>query len=147
MSGEKDVLLAFDFGLRRIGIASGNLLTRTASPLETLNRHSEIPWPELDRLVSEWQPAQLVVGMPENGGPTSIRTEIETFIAALRHRYDLPVATVDESLTSRAAQSSVRDGRRSGYLRRRVDKGRLDKLAAALIAEQWMTERSRPDER
>jgi putative Holliday junction resolvase len=145
VSKEGSVVLAFDFGLRRIGIASGNLLTRTASPVATLNRHDDVPWPALDRLIAEWQPAQFIVGMPEDGGDSALKRGIELFTAALRRRYDVPVATVDESLTSRAAHSAARDGRRSGYLRRRVDKGRIDKLAACLIAEQWMTEI--PDER
>jgi putative Holliday junction resolvase len=140
-----EVLLAIDFGLRRIGIATGNLLTRTASPLETLTRQQDIPWAELDRLVADWRPAQLIVGLPPDPDKRGVRADVDAFVAAVQRRYDLPVDTVDEALTSRAAQSAVRDGRRSGFLRRRVDKGRLDRLAACLIAEQWMN--SRPDER
>lgn len=145
MTGGNEVLLAIDFGLRRIGIATGNLLTRTASPLGTLTRQRDIPWDELDRLVADWQPAQLIVGLPPDPHKRGIRAEVDAFVAAVQRRYDLPVDTVDETLTSRAAQAAVRDGRRSGFLRRRVDKGRLDRLAACLIAEQWMNRR--PDER
>jgi putative holliday junction resolvase len=138
-----DLLLAFDFGLRRIGIASGNRLTRTASPLTTLTVHDDVPWDELDRLIAEWQPGVLVVGMPPEHGEGSTTIDVAAFVAALGHRYDIEVQTVDESLTSAAAQSELRESRRSGYLRRRVGKGRIDRHAACLIAEQWLSETAR----
>ena len=59
---------------------------------------------------------------------------------ALEERYRLPVATVDETLTSEAARAEIATGRRSGFLRRRVAKGRTDRIAACLIAEQWLNE-------
>ena len=71
-SSEHHVVLAFDFGLRRLGIATSNLATRTASPLTTLKVREGVPWPDIDRLIAEWRPAQLVVGLPEGEGATSI---------------------------------------------------------------------------
>jgi putative Holliday junction resolvase len=137
---ESGILLAFDFGLRRLGIATGNLSTRTASPLTTLRMDTEPPWHELDRIVEDWRPAQLVVGVPEGSGTENVARRARAFAAALAKRYELPVATVDETLTSAAAQSELAEKRRSGYLRRRVGKGGIDRVAACLIAEQWMNE-------
>ena len=142
MTGDRspDVLLAFDFGFRRIGIASGNLQTRTASPLTTLTVREELPWEELDRAIDEWHPGQLVVGLPNPELAREVAASAQEFMVALRKRYDLPVAAVDESLTSRAARSELKEARRSGLLKTRVRKGRIDSHAACLIAEQWMSE-------
>ncbi len=141
MNGDRspDVLLAFDFGFRRIGVASGNLQTRTASPLTTLTVSGELPWAELDRAIDDWRPGQLVVGLPSPELARDVVERAEEFMAALRQRYDLPVAAVDESFTSRAARSELKDARSSGLLRTRVRKGRVDSHAACLIAEQWMS--------
>jgi putative holliday junction resolvase len=134
---DSELLLAFDFGLRRVGIATANLRTRTASPLSTLTVGRTFPWSTVDRLVEEWRPSRLIVGMPADP-ESQIARSVRAFITALGSRYQLPVASVDESLTSRAAESGLREGRRSGYLRRRAGRGRVDRLAACLIAEQWM---------
>jgi putative pre-16S rRNA nuclease len=142
--GERDrdrhILVAFDFGLRRIGVATANLETRTASPLTTVRVDRELPWRELHRIIDDWRPAQLVVGVPEGDGAASIARRARAFAAALGERYGLPVATVDETLSSAAAESELAEKRRSGYLRRRVGKGGVDRVAACLIAEQWMNE-------
>jgi putative Holliday junction resolvase len=137
---DRHIVLAFDFGLRRIGIATANRETRTASPLTTLRADREPPWAEIDRVVDDWQPSQLVVGVPEGEGADAIARRARAFAAALSKRYDLPVATVDETLTSVAAQAELAEKRRSGYLRRRVGKGGVDRVAACLIAEQWMND-------
>jgi putative Holliday junction resolvase len=142
--GERDrdrhILVAFDFGLRRIGVATANRATRTASPLTTVRVDREPPWRELDRIIDDWRPAQLIVGVPEGDGAASIARRARGFAAALGERYGLPVATVDETLSSAAAESELAEKRRSGYLRRRVGKGGVDRVAACLIAEQWMNE-------
>jgi len=136
---DRHVLLAFDFGLRRLGVATANLATRTASPLTTLRVDREIPWSDIDRVVKDWRPAQLVVGLPEGDGAARIAKIIRRFVAQLIERYGLPVATVDETLTSVAAQTEIASARRSGYLRRRVGRDSTDRVAACLIAEQWMS--------
>ena len=140
--GERDrhILVAFDFGLRRIGVATANRQTRTASPLTTVRVDGEPPWQELDRIIDDWGPAQLVVGVPEGDGAAAIARRARAFAAAVAERYGLPVATVDETLSSAAAESELAEKRRSGYLRRRVGKGGVDRVAACLIAEQFMNE-------
>ena len=137
---ERHILLAFDFGFRRIGIATANLQTRTSSPLTTVRVDRELPWRELDRILDDWRPGQLVVGVPEGDGTETVARRARAFAAELAERYGLPVATVDETLTSAAAASELAEKRRSGYLRRRVGKGGIDRLAACLIAEQWMSQ-------
>jgi putative Holliday junction resolvase len=140
---ERRILLAFDFGTRRIGVATANLETRTASPLTTLRVERDLPWAELDRILADWRPAQLVVGVPEGEGAAAVARRARQFAAALGNRYALPVATVDETLTSVEAETTLAENRRSGYLRRRVGRGRVDRVAACLIAEQWINEHSR----
>jgi putative holliday junction resolvase len=138
---DPDIVVAFDFGLRRIGVATANLRTRTATPLTTLNARGLAPWLELDRLLLDWQPAQLVVGMPPDQD-SNVGRAARAFTAQLTERYALPVARVDESLTSSSVWSALRDARRSGYLRRRIGRDRVDRHAACLIAEQWMSSRT-----
>jgi len=136
---ERDVILAFDFGLRRLGVATANLTTRTASPLTTLNAGGGVPWAELDRIVAEWRPSRFVVGMPGGGPDTPLAKRARGFARALTERYGIPTETTDETLTSEAARSALAEGRRSGFLRRKVGKGRVDRVAACLIAEQWLS--------
>jgi len=137
---DRDVVLAFDFGLRRIGLATANLQTRTASPLTTLRVEGTPPWIEIDRVIADWRPGQIVVGVPEGDGASTVARQARAFAAELAERYGLPVATVDETLTSVAAHAELAEKRRSGYLRRRVGKGTVDRVAACLIAEQWMSQ-------
>jgi putative Holliday junction resolvase len=135
---DSHIILAFDFGLRRIGIATANLQTRTASPLTTLRADREAPWLEIDRVIADWRPAQIVVGVPEGEGVAAVARRARAFAGELEQRYGVPVATVDETLTSAAAETELAEKRRSGYLRRRTGKGAVDRLAACLIAEQWL---------
>jgi putative Holliday junction resolvase len=139
-TSDGDILLAFDFGLRRLGLATANLKTRTASPLTTLAVDGDVPWADLDRVLDDWRPGQLIVGMPPTDGAAEVARRVRDFVAELVRRYGLPVATVDETLTSAAARSELTTGRRSGFLRRRINRGRTDRVAACLIAEQWMNE-------
>ncbi len=90
--------------------------------------------------MTDWRPAQLVVGVPEGDGAAAIARRARQFAATLGQRYVLPVATVDETLTSIEAEAALAENRRSGYLRRRVGRDRIDRVAACLIAEQWMNE-------
>ncbi len=140
MTRRDRVVLAFDFGLRRIGVATGNLLTRTATPLATLRTASGIPWAEIDRLVRDWTPGTVVVGIPKADREAAIEPRIREFIEALERRYALPIESVDEAFSSRAARSDLRERRRSGHLRRRVGKERVDRQAARLLAEQWLSQ-------
>lgn len=141
MSGTPQVILAFDFGTRRIGVASGDTLTRTARALTTLDCNSNVmPWTAIDKLVREYQPSQLVVGLPWNmdGTPTLLTDASRAFAAELKARYDKPVALVDERLSSREAESQLRDARASGLKKRRNTHADVDMIAAKILLEQWL---------
>ncbi len=136
------LIVAFDFGERRIGVAIGNDLTGTASPAGVVPCNDGEPqWPDVDRIIAEWSPAALVTGRPP-GGNEQLLENIANFVHALEKRYKLPVYLVDESSTSKAAQAALAQKRRDGIRTRRVKRGDVDQLAACLIAQRWL----RPDD-
>lgn len=141
MSGTPQVILSFDFGTKRIGVASGDTLTRTARALVTLDCVGNvIPWPAIDKLVREYQPSQMVVGLPWNmdGTPTLLTDASRAFGAELKSRYNKPVALVDERLSSREAEAQLRDARASGLKKRRNTHADVDMIAAKILLEQWL---------
>jgi putative Holliday junction resolvase len=143
------VILAFDYGTRRIGVASGDTLTRTARALTTLEyKNDVIPWPAIDKLMREYQPSQLVVGLPWNmdGTPTLLTDASRAFGAELQARYKQPVALVDERLSSREAEAQLRDARAAGIKKRRNTHADVDMIAAKILLEQWLQQpRARSD--
>lgn len=135
------VLLGFDFGLRRIGVAAGQALTRTASPLTVVRRpNGRTDWAAIDALVSEWAPTTLVVGLPThpNGSEHELTRACREFGGELESRFGLPVRFADERYTSLAAASDFAELRKSGAVRRR-DRGRLDAVAAQRILETYLS--------
>ena len=132
-------ILAFDFGLRRIGVAVGQDVTGSASPLGVVsNRESGIDHGRIAALIREWRPTTLVVGMPAHadGSPSEMQVPVRAFIDELG-RYDLPVATVDERYTSVEAERVLRDARAAGS-RGRIAKEEIDSAAAVFIAERYL---------
>jgi len=96
-------VLAFDFGLRNIGVATGQAITRTASEIATVRARDGVPdWNTVDALVRQWQPDALLVGLPLNMDDTEseMSTRAKGFAKNLRSRYRLTVKLVDERLTS-----------------------------------------------
>lgn len=140
MSDARRLILAFDFGLKRIGVATGNLLTRTASPLTTLSAPKGAPWDEIDRLLADWHPDLIVVGHPGPDAAPELLAALDEFLAQLALRQTRPVEQVDESFSSAAASSELRAERGKGLYNRRLKKPQIDSRAACLIAEQWMNE-------
>jgi len=134
------VYLAFDYGLKRIGVAVGDSLTRSARPLPSLSGPPD--WPAIRRLATEWRPAALVVGLPldEDGAEQAITGPARRFAAELGRQLQLPVHQTDERYSSRAADDALREARSSGRMVRRVRKGDRDAQAARIILEQWLQE-------
>lgn len=132
-------ILGFDFGARRIGVAVGQRMTRTASGLETVANGREPDWAALDRLVREWRPRLLIVGLPLNaeGEETETSSAARRFGDALKKRFGLEVAYADERLSSRAAEGRFAELRASGALRRKHAQ-QLDAMAARIILENWL---------
>jgi putative Holliday junction resolvase len=134
-------VLALDFGLKRIGIASGNTLTRTAHPRATISNGPKGPdWAALDRVLADTRPARIAVGEPYNAdGSVSPLTEAaRRFATELTRRCHVPVDLVDERWSSQDAEERLRDARASGERRRRVTKEDVDAAAAAVIFERWL---------
>jgi putative holliday junction resolvase len=139
-------LLAIDFGLRRIGIATAVCITRTATPLTTLPAaNGEPEWDKLDRLIKDWQPDLIVVGLPYNsdGSWSEMGTLARNFANKLSGRYSLPVDLVDERFTSAEAGSLLKEQRRQGLRNKKLHKEDVDAVAAQLIAESWMSSAAR----
>jgi putative holliday junction resolvase len=137
------IVLAFDFGLRRIGVACGDTVSRTASPLQALASGPSGPrWELIGSLLREWQPDLAVVGLPYNvdGSDSAMTSAARGFAAELARRYALEVAMVDERYSSREAAARLKSARESGLRRRRVAKADVDAAAASVILERWFTE-------
>jgi len=133
-------VIAFDFGLKRTGVAVGNTLMGSASPECTLIGKDEQPdWEGITRLFNEWKPAQLVVGMPTelDGSESPLKKRIERFCNQLHGRYQLPVDQENEQFTSIEAAQRLKQLRQSGR-KQKVTKEEVDKIAAAIILENWM---------
>ena len=135
-----DTLLAFDYGLRRIGVAVGNRLLETATALETIAGSADgADFDAVQRLVDEWRPARLIVGRPTNmdGTPGTMTAKAERFARTLERRFALPVDLIDERLSSVEAQDMIRSARRAGR-KRRARSGDVDKLAAQVILQSYL---------
>src|SRR5678816_2600739 len=97
------IVLGFDFGTRRIGVAIGNRLTSQARPLTTVEAgDNEARWKSLSALIDQWEPAELAVGIPRHpdGTPHAMTARCERFARQLEGRYRLPVARIDERYSS-----------------------------------------------
>jgi putative Holliday junction resolvase len=145
MPDTPETILALDFGLRRIGAAIGQTITASASPVGVIRNSPDGPdWSALTRIVDEWQPGRIIVGMPTHadGSPSVIGEHVQLFIADLA-RFRLQVDTQNERHTSREASELLKWERAMG-LRGRIQKGMIDSAAAVLIAERWLHEKNRP---
>jgi putative Holliday junction resolvase len=121
-------VLAFDFGLKRIGVAVGEPELGTAHPLPAIAAPG---FDRIGKLVAEWRPAQLVVGLPvAEQGEHALAKRVERFARQLEGRFHLPVARVDERFSSVEAESLLRG----------VKKKAIDSVAAQLLLEQYFAE-------
>lgn len=132
-------ILGFDFGMKNIGIAVGQELTRTANPLTAIKARDGIPdWEQIAKLLKEWQPAMLVVGLPLNmdGSEQDMTAAARRFGNRLHGRFNLPVEWQDERLTTYEAldQMGIRSKMDS---RQRSD---VDQLSAQLILQSWLNQ-------
>jgi putative Holliday junction resolvase len=135
-----ETIIAFDFGLRRIGVAVGQDVTGSASPLGVVSNGEN--GPDLDRiaaLLKEWRPNRLVVGMPLHidDSPGDLEPTIRNFVAELE-RFELPIDRVDERHTSQEAAQELKNARQAGS-KGRIKKEHIDSAAAVLIAERYLS--------
>jgi putative Holliday junction resolvase len=170
-------VIGFDYGSKRLGVAVGQTLTATAHPLATLPvKNQQIDWARISALIEEWQPDALVVGLPKHadGSDNAITLAVRRFCQQLQKRYQLPVHTIDETLSSVAAAEKIAPfGMRFSSAEKQIpkppvskgeikfgrkmknphfskkDRGNLDAVAAQIILETWFSEstESTTDER
>ncbi len=130
-------VLGFDFGMKHIGVAVGQTITRTANPLTSLKAVDGIPkWDEIAKIITTWNARALVIGIPLNmdGTEQPITAAAKKFGNRLEARYKLPVHRVDERLTTVEAKQQLFDS--SGY--KALDKTSIDSYSAKLILESWL---------
>lgn len=136
-------ILAFDYGKARTGVAIGNSLTGTASPLTTINSSNKTQrWEAIDHIVEQWRPGQLLLGLPVSAAKQApeFLGEIKNFGKRLQSRYDLPVALIDESNSSVEANQRLKYLRQQGR-KKKLNKQEIDQHAAVIILERWMDEK------
>jgi putative holliday junction resolvase len=124
--GPLQTFLAFDFGVKRTGVATGNLITRTATPQRTIAAEGAARFPEIARRIGEWRPDALIVGVPfhPDGAPHENTQRARKFARQLRGLHALPVFEVDERYsTTEAISENAAD---------------LDAVSACIILEQFL---------
>lgn len=130
-------VLAFDFGVKRIGVAVGDRETRLAHPLETIAAEASAPrFARIEALIAEWRPAELVVGLPLSldGEEHETSRRCRRFANQLHGRFGLPVRLVDERLTSAVADTRLREVGLDGRARKAV----IDRVAAQEILQSYL---------
>ena len=137
----RGVLLGFDFGTKRIGVAVGNSISGTARALTTVREEkNQERFSAISKLVSEWDPSALVVGLPshDSGEPHELTRLCRLFAQRLKARFDLPIILVDERYTSAAASSQLAEMGVYGIKQKPL----LDQIAAQTILQSYFNESS-----
>ena len=137
-----ETILAFDYGRRRIGVAVGQTITASASPLGVVsNDYSGPDHEKIASLIKEWRPNRLVVGMPAHadGSASDMQNYVNQFIETLAV-FEIEIDTIDERFTSIEAEAQLKDARAAGA-RGRITKESIDSAAAVLIAERYLAAR------
>jgi putative Holliday junction resolvase len=126
-------ILAFDFGTQYIGVAVGQTITKTSSPLIVINvaREGKEIWNTISNLIDEWKPDQLLVGKPLNmdGTPSDMMKKVDPFFQKLQKITDIPCELVDERLTSFEAKQLMQKDSKDD---------RIDDLAAKIFLDNWI---------
>ena len=131
------IYLGFDFGMKRIGVAVGQRLTGSASPVTTLQAKQGVPrWETIQLLIDQWRPESLIVGLPTriDDGEQYTTSAARGFARQLRKRFALVVHLVDERLSTVEARAHLFDN--GGY--RNLKTSEVDSIAACIILEQWL---------
>lgn len=138
--------LAFDYGIRRIGVAVGQTISQSATALSILMVKNGRPQSEqLDRLVEDWHPAGFVLGLPaepKTQGPINIARRVRSFAAYLTRRYHKPCFFIDERLSSRVIKDREYGGHRENRENRenKSHKGHIDSLVAQALLNDWLAQ-------
>ncbi len=128
-------VLGFDYGEKRIGVASGQSITGSSNPITTLSSVNNKPdWLSIEKLINEWRPDALIVGLPFylDGSKSDMTRRAEKFSRQLEGRFHLPVYTLNEALSSFEAEQFLHNKKKQH------DKQDIDKIAAAIIVQSWL---------
>lgn len=134
-------ILGFDYGLARIGVAVGQTISDTASPLCVLhNQDGQVHWDDISLLIQEWQPVGLVVGLPLrlNGEEQAFTQNARKFAQRLGGRYNLPVFLIEEQLSSIAAEQRLKANHKTAPKNRHSRDMLLDAHAAQILLSNWL---------
>lgn len=136
---DSEMVMAFDFGEKRIGVAIGETLLASARALTTIEATgSEQRFASINKLISEWRPARLIVGRPahaDRDAPHEFAARCERFARQLAGRHGLPVELIDERYSSAVAEDRIAGDKRK-------HKARLDAEAAAVILQAWFDQKN-----
>ena len=130
-------VLGFDYGLKRIGVATGQTVTGTSTPLTTIvQNEDDSHWREIEQLVTRWKPDVLLVGIPYmlDGSETEMGRHARKFRSQLEQRFGLPTELVDETLSSFQAEQELKQNMQLGQ----HNKAEIDRMAAAIIVQSWL---------
>jgi len=133
--------LAFDYGAKKTGVATGQTTTGTAQALETIMASGDVLLDRAGALIDEWKPDALVFGLPlaaDGSDDTPICRSVKQFAATLKKRHGKEVYFVDERLTSSAADNAIRDSLAPGKRMSTKQRQARDAMAAQLILESWL---------
>lgn len=136
--------MAFDYGLRQIGVAHGQTLTASAEGIGILKASDGVPnWDDVQAILNEWKPNLILVGLPLNmdSSESELSRLARKFARRLQGRFNVDALMVDERLTSQDAKSSLRDSSPSKK-GNKIDITKIDHLAAALILQSWLDQPS-----
>lgn len=130
-------VLGIDYGLKRIGIATGQTITGSASPITTLNQiNGSTDWESIEKLIDQWKPQALIVGMPYylDGQENDMTKVVEAFCLELEQRFAMPIFKINEALSSYEAEAILKKNTKIG----KHNKHEIDKMAAAIIVQNWL---------
>lgn len=133
--------LAFDYGLKNIGLAYGSELGKNATELAPLKARDGIPdWTEVERLIKEYQPKAVIVGLPLNmdGSDSELSRRATKFSNRLNGRFGVAIELMDERLSSFEAKEEARESGHKGDF----GKNPIDSIAARLILQSWFNQQS-----
>ena len=125
-------ILAFDFGTKKIGVAVGQTITKSSSPLAVVfNKDNRVNWDQILEIINEWQPQLMLIGKPLNmdGTPSDMMKQVNKFYTKLQKETNIACELVDERLTSFEAKQLAEADSKST---------RIDNLAAKIFLDNWM---------
>ncbi len=130
-------VLGFDYGKKRIGLATGQTITNSATPCKTIKQIDGNPdWQAIDAEIQQWKPQKLIVGMPyhTDGSENKMTAAARHFCYELKKRFKLPVFEVNEALSSQQAEEILKKNIKIN----KQNKHEIDRMAAAIIVQRWL---------